>query len=221
MTWYISYYRDIFYDIMQNSWTSNMIWYWVWVHTQNHMRRGTISFYNNIHDIVHKSHLYHIWYHSPLGSQGRCLFNLLCFHWQPSGSNHALTVLRPFPSLCCPYTVLADTKAPDPPSLCNQHHPGAALTITPHPDAPLIQSAVIAQIPLCLKLHRLFLKRSKSGVTVAANEELNELGSESLQHVWHWADANAGQLLVAGWVIEHVHSSSLQHCLWSDQWAWT
>jgi hypothetical protein len=47
-----------------------------------------------------------------------------------------------------------------------------------------------------------------SGETVAADEARNEGGAP--QHVCNRADVDAGQALVAGRVIEHGHSSSLQ-----------
>jgi hypothetical protein len=54
------------------------------------------------------------------------------------------------PSLCCPGPALrlADTLAPDPLSLCYEHHPGAAPAITPHPDVHLVEPAAVAQVPL-------------------------------------------------------------------------
>ena len=45
------------------------------------------------------------------------------------------------------------------------------------------------------------------GVTVAAHGARND--GRSPQHVYHWADVKAGQLVIAYRVIEHLHSNSL------------
>ncbi len=60
-----------------------------------------------------------------------------------SGSGLAASLL----SLCCPGPALADALAPDPISLCNGHHPGAAPAVAPHPDVHLVESAAVAPIP--------------------------------------------------------------------------
>ncbi len=52
------------------------------------------------------------------------------------------------PSLSCPDPALADTLAPDPLSLCDGHHPGAAPAVAPHPDVHLVEPAAIAPIQL-------------------------------------------------------------------------
>ncbi len=52
------------------------------------------------------------------------------------------------PSLCCPGPALADALAPDPFSLCNGHHPGAAPAVAPHPDVHLIVPAAVPLVPL-------------------------------------------------------------------------
>jgi hypothetical protein len=52
------------------------------------------------------------------------------------------------PSLCCPGPALADTLPPDPLSLCDGHHPGAAPAVAPHPDVHLVEPAAVAPVPL-------------------------------------------------------------------------
>jgi hypothetical protein len=62
--------------------------------------------------------------------------------------NSCLTVL--LPSLCCPGAALADTLAPDPVSLCDGHHLGAAPAIAPHPDVHLVEPAAV--VPVLLRV---------------------------------------------------------------------
>ncbi len=47
------------------------------------------------------------------------------------------------PSLCCPGPALTDAFAPDPLSLCDGHHPGAAPAVAPHPDVHLVEPAAV------------------------------------------------------------------------------
>ena len=99
------------------------------------------------------------------------------------------------PSLCCPGPALADALAPDPLSLCDGHHPGAAPAVAPHPDVHLVEPAAVSPVPL-----RVGRGASKTpivleavwnrGVTVAADETQNEGGSP--QHVRHRANVEAG-----------------------------
>ncbi len=114
------------------------------------------------------------------------------------------------PGLSCPDP--ADTLAPDPLSLGDGHHPGAALTVEPHPDVRLIEPAAGAPIPLCVcggtsKMLVVFEPVLNCGLTVAANETLNVGGAP--QNVGDRADVEERQGLVAGQVIEHGHSSLL------------
>ncbi len=43
---------------------------------------------------------------------------------------------------------LPDTLVPDPLSLGDVHHPGAAPAVAPHPDVHLVEPAALAPIPL-------------------------------------------------------------------------
>ena len=52
------------------------------------------------------------------------------------------------PRLCRPHPALADTLPPDPLRLCDEHHPGAAPAVAPHPDVHLIEPASVAPVPL-------------------------------------------------------------------------
>jgi hypothetical protein len=52
------------------------------------------------------------------------------------------------PSLSCPGPALADTLAPDPLSLCDGNHPGAAPAVAPHPDVHLVEPATVVPVPL-------------------------------------------------------------------------
>ena len=110
-----------------------------------------------------------------------------------AGSSRCLTAS--LPSLCCPGPALADALAPDPLSLCDGHHPGAAPAVAPHPDVHLVEPAAVAPVPL-----RVGRGASKTpivleavwnrGVTVAADETRNEGGTP--QHVRHRANVEAG-----------------------------
>ena len=110
-----------------------------------------------------------------------------------AGSSRCLTAS--LPSLCCPGPALADAHAPDPLSLCDGHHPGAAPAVAPHPDVHLVEPAAVAPVPL-----RVGRGTSKTlivleavwnrGVTVAADEARNEGGAP--QHVCNRADVEAG-----------------------------
>ncbi len=123
------------------------------------------------------------------------------------------------PSLCYPGPALADALAPDPLSLCYGHHSGAAPAVAPHPDVHLVEPAAVAPIPLRVgggaskTLIVLEAVRNR-GVTVASNETQNEGGAP--RHVCDRTDVEAGQVLVAGRVIEHGHSSLLYDTVGCD-----
>ena len=125
------------------------------------------------------------------------------------GSGPAATL----PRLCRPGPALAEPLGPDPLRLGDRHHPGA-----PHPDVQLVEPAAVAPVPqrvgrgvsntpIVLEAVR------DSGVTVAADEAWNDKGGAP-QHVGHRSDVEAGQVRVAGRVIEHGHSSSLHDAVW-------
>ncbi len=63
-----------------------------------------------------------------------------------AGSSSSLAAA--LPGLSCPDPALADTLAPDPLSLGDGRHPGAAPAVPPHPDVHLVQPAAVAPIPL-------------------------------------------------------------------------
>ncbi len=104
-----------------------------------------------------------------------------------AGSSSCLTVS--LPSLSCPGPALADTLAPDPPSLCNGHHPGVTPAVAPHPDVHLVEpAAVTAPVPLHVgrgasKARIVLEVMWNSGVTVAADEAQNKGGVP--QHFLH------------------------------------
>jgi hypothetical protein len=104
---------------------------------------------------------------------------------------------------------------PDPLSLSNRHHPGAALAVEPLPDVHIVEPAAVFLVPLRVGggvSNTLVLLEAvwDSRVTVAADEAQNEGGAPHWpQHVGHKADVEAGQAQFAGRVIEHGHSSSL------------
>ena len=134
-----------------------------------------------------------------------------------AGRSRCLTAS--LPSLCCPGPALADAHAPDPLSLCDGHHPGAAPAVAPHPDVHLVEPAAVAPVPLrvgrAVSYKPVVLEAVwDSGVTIAADEARNEGGAP--QHVGHWADVEAGQARVAGRVIEHGHSSLLHDAVRSQ-----
>ncbi len=85
------------------------------------------------------------------------------------------------PSLSCPGPALADTLAPDPLSLGDGYHPGAAPAIAPHPDVHLIEPAAVSPVPLrvcggTFKTPIVLEAVWNSEVTVAADEARNEGG---------------------------------------------
>ncbi len=132
------------------------------------------------------------------------------------------------PSLSCPDPALADTLAPDPLSLCNGHHPGAAPAVAPHPDVHLVKPDAVALVPLRVgrgasKTPIVLEVVWNSAVTVAADEtrELKRWGgcspACSLQGIRHcrgraragcWLSHRAWALQPAAWC-----------CLETDQWA--
>ncbi len=88
------------------------------------------------------------------------------------------------PSLCCPGPALADALAPDPLSLCDGHHPGAAPAVVPDPDVHLVEPAATAPVPLrvgrgAFKTPIVVEAVWNRGVTVAADETQNEGGRPS------------------------------------------
>jgi hypothetical protein len=135
-----------------------------------------------------------------------------------AGHGSGLAVL--LPSLCCLGPARADTLAPYPLSLCcDGHHLGAASAVVPHPDVHLVDSTAVAQVPLCdgrgtSKTTIVLDTMWNSGVTVPANETLNDGGAP--QHVCNRTDVEAEQELVAGRDIEHGHSSLLHDAVWSQ-----
>jgi hypothetical protein len=83
------------------------------------------------------------------------------------------------PGLSCPDPALADTLAPDPLSLGDGHHPGAAPAVAPHPDVYLVEPAAVAPVPLRVgrgaSKEPIVLEAVRNcGVTVAADEAWNE-----------------------------------------------
>jgi hypothetical protein len=83
------------------------------------------------------------------------------------------------PRLCRPGPALAEPLGPDPLRLGDRLHPGAALAVAPHPDVHLVEPAAVALVPLrvggCESNTLIVLEAVwDSGVTVAANEALNE-----------------------------------------------
>ncbi len=90
---------------------------------------------------------------------------------------------------------------------------------TPHPDVHLVEPAAVAPVPLRVgggasKTVIVLEAVWNRVVTVAADETRNEGGAP--QHVRHMADVEAGQVLAAGRVIEHRHSSLLHDTVWSQ-----
>jgi hypothetical protein len=86
------------------------------------------------------------------------------------------------PRLCSPEPALAETLAPQPLSLGDRHHAGAAPAVAPHPDVHLVEPAAVA--PLQLRVGRGVTKTPivlevvwDRGVLVAADEALNEGGA--------------------------------------------
>jgi hypothetical protein len=97
-----------------------------------------------------------------------------------TSSSCCLAVL--LPGLSCPDPVLADTLVPDPLSLGDEHHQGAALAIAPHPDVHLAEPAAVAPIQLCVcrgasKTLNILEAVRNCGVTVAAYETRNAAAS--------------------------------------------
>ncbi len=105
-------------------------------------------------------------------------------HWStplpPSAAPTAATAaLLSLPSLSCLDPALADTLAPDPLGLCYGHHPGVAPAVVPHPDVHLVEPAAVAPVLLRVgggasKTPIVLEAMWNRGVTVAANETLNE-----------------------------------------------
>ena len=97
-----------------------------------------------------------------------------------AGSSRCLTAS--LPSLCCPGPALADALVPDPLSLCDGHHPGAAPAVAPHPDVHLVEPAAVPLVPLrvgegAYKTLIVLEAVWNRGVTVAADETRNEGGA--------------------------------------------
>jgi hypothetical protein len=120
------------------------------------------------------------------------------------------------PSLSCPDPALVDTHAPDPLSPCYGHHPGEVPAIAKHPDVHQVDPAAVALVLLLVgrgALNMLIVLKAvwNSGVTVAANETLDEVGAP--QNDCYRTDVEAEQALVAGLVIEHGHSSLLHNAV--------
>jgi hypothetical protein len=95
-----------------------------------------------------------------------------------------------------------------------RHHPGTAPAVAPHSDVHLVEPASVA--PVALRVGRGISKTLidleavwNRGVTVSTDEALNERGAS--KHVGHGADVEAGQVRVAGLVIEHGHCSLLHY----------
>ncbi len=116
----------------------------------------------------------------------------------------AAASLRRF--LCRSDLALAERLSSDPLRLRDGHHPSAAPAVAPHPDVHLVEPAAVASVALCIcsgtsKAWTVPEAVWNCRVTVAANEARNEGGAP--KYVGHGADAEAGQALVAGRIIEH------------------
>jgi hypothetical protein len=125
----------------------------------------------------------------------------------PCGSG----VSAALPRLCRPGPALAEPLGPDPLRLSDRHHPTPA--VAPHPDVHLVEPAAVAPVLLCVsegvsKTPIVLEAVWDNGVTVAADEALNEEGAP--KHVGRRAVVEAGQVRVAGRVIDRAWALALQ-----------
>jgi hypothetical protein len=89
------------------------------------------------------------------------------------------------------------------------HNPGEApAVVAPHPHVYLIELVAAALVLLCVSqgAYKMLLTLEEVWIIglLLMNTEWKE-GGEG-QHICHRADVKAGQVLIAGWVMEHGHS---------------
>ncbi len=137
---------------------------------------------------------------------------LSCHPQQPQPCAAAALLSLPGPS--CPNPTLADMLAPDPLSLCNGHHPGAAPAVALHPawDVYLIEPAAVAPVQLCFsrgasKTPIVLEAVWNCGMTVASDETQNE-------HVSYRADVEAGLAIQGCWQSHRAGHSSCMMLSW-------
>jgi hypothetical protein len=149
----------------------------------------------------------------------RAISNMISYHYIPGGSICSSSAAALAPPRRAPAAAAASLRrflvsaalilnslSPDPLRLRDGHHPSAAPAVAPHPDVHLVEPATVAPVALCIcrgtSTARIVPEAVwNCRVTVAADEARTEGGA--LKYVGHGADAEAGQVRVAGRIIKH------------------